>query len=142
MTKLCVCIDGSECSLRALEHALHRAKECPSTTLLLITAHPEPVVYGEIAVYVTPERMAELQRLHSAGILKPAEEIARMAGVAFTTEIAVGDIAQTLAWRAEQLDCDEIIMGTRGMSAIGNLVLGSVATKVVHLAAMPVTLVK
>lgn len=142
MTKLCVCIDGSECSIRALEHALKRAKECPSTTLLLMTAHPEPVVYGEIEVYVTRERMAELQRLHSSDILKPAEEMARKAGATFATEIAVGDIAPTLAWRAEELNCDEIIMGTRGMSAIGNLVLGSVATKVVHLAAMPVMLVK
>jgi nucleotide-binding universal stress UspA family protein len=33
-------------------------------------------------------------------------------------------------------------MGTRGMSAIGNLFLGSVTTKVVHLANVPVTLVK
>jgi len=74
VAKLCVCIDGSECALHVLEHALHRAKECPSTTLLLMTAQAEPVVYGEIAVYVTRERMAELQRLHSADILKPAEE--------------------------------------------------------------------
>jgi len=68
--------------------------------------------------------------------------MARKAGATFTGEIAVGDIAPTLAWRAEELQCDEIIMGTRGMSAIRNLVLGSMATKVVHLAAMPVTLVK
>ena len=47
-----------------------------------------------------------------------------------------------LAKRAEELGCDEIIMGTRGMGAIGNLVMGSVATKVVHLAGIPVTLVK
>jgi nucleotide-binding universal stress UspA family protein len=33
-------------------------------------------------------------------------------------------------------------MGTRGMGAIGNLVLGSVATKVIHLTEVPVTLVK
>jgi nucleotide-binding universal stress UspA family protein len=33
-------------------------------------------------------------------------------------------------------------MGTRGMGAIGNVFLGSIATKVVHLASVPVTLVK
>ena len=142
MAKLCVCIDGSESSLNALEHALHRTKECSSTSLHLITVHPEPVLYGEIAVYVTRERMAELQRLHSADILRPAEELAKKAGVTFTTEILVGDIAPMLAKRAEELGCDEIIMGTRGMGAIGNLVMGSVATKVVHLASIPVTLVK
>ena len=33
-------------------------------------------------------------------------------------------------------------MGTRGMGAVAGLVMGSVAQKVVHLAAVPVTLVK
>jgi nucleotide-binding universal stress UspA family protein len=32
-------------------------------------------------------------------------------------------------------------MGTRGMTAIANLVLGSVATKVLHLTQVPVVLV-
>ena len=44
--------------------------------------------------------------------------------------------------RPEELNCDGIVMGTRGMGAIGNLVMGSVATKVVHLTKLPVTLVK
>ena len=33
-------------------------------------------------------------------------------------------------------------MGTRGMGPVKSLVLGSVATKVIHLAGAPVTLVK
>ncbi|MFN5167526.1 MAG: universal stress protein [Pseudomonadota bacterium] len=37
---------------------------------------------------------------------------------------------------------DGIVMGSRGMGALGNLAFGSVATKVVHLADVPVTLVK
>lgn len=50
--------------------------------------------------------------------------------------------AQHIAEFASENACDEIIMGTRGMGAVGNLVLGSVATKVVHLATVPVTLVR
>ena len=37
---------------------------------------------------------------------------------------------------------DPIMMGTRGMGALGKLLLGSTANKVVHLAEVPVTLVK
>jgi nucleotide-binding universal stress UspA family protein len=142
MARLFVCLDGSESSVHALEHAIKRAKEDTASTLHLVTALPKPVVYGEIEVYVTQERMAELQRQHGEDLLKPAQELAEKSGVGFTSEILVGDIAPALAKRAAELQCDEIVMGTRGMSAIGNLVMGSVATKVVHWAVVPVTLVK
>ena len=37
-------------------------------------------------------------------------------------------------------NCSQIVMGTRGMSAIANLVIGSTANQIVHLAEVPVTL--
>jgi nucleotide-binding universal stress UspA family protein len=37
---------------------------------------------------------------------------------------------------------DAIVMGTRGLGVVGGLVLGSIASKVVHLVKVPVTLVK
>ncbi|MDP1900390.1 MAG: universal stress protein [Rubrivivax sp.] len=53
-----------------------------------------------------------------------------------------GSLLLPLARRADELGCDGIVMGTRGMTAIGSVVMGSVATKVVHAANVPVTLVK
>jgi nucleotide-binding universal stress UspA family protein len=44
-----------------------------------------------------------------------------------------------LAW---ELGCDLIVMGTHGMGSIAGLALGSVASKVIHLAGVPVTVVK
>ena len=43
---------------------------------------------------------------------------------------------------ARKLGCDSIVMGCRGMGAIKSLILGSTATKVIHLATVPVTIVK
>lgn len=142
MRKLLVPIDGSDNATRALKYALDLASHDKSIVLHLLTVHPEPIVYGEIQVYVTQEKMEELQKKHSEDILRPADETARAAGVNYTSEILIGDIAPTIAERAESLHCDGIVMGTRGMGAVGNLVMGSVATKVVHLAKCPVTLVK
>jgi nucleotide-binding universal stress UspA family protein len=51
-------------------------------------------------------------------------------------------VARSIVERAHELGCTHIVMGTRGMSLLGNLVLGSVATKVIHAARCPVTLVK
>jgi len=50
--------------------------------------------------------------------------------------------SKTIVDYAKANKCDHIIMGTRGMGAFGNLVLGSTANQVVHLAEIPVTLVK
>ena len=142
MRDLLVPIDGSENSVRALQHALKMAKANGTTRLHLLTVHPEPVVYGEIQVYVSSEKMKELQDLHSKDLLQPAIEAATAAGVPFESEIMIGDPAATISRRADELGCDGIVMGTRGMGAIGNLMMGSIATKVVHLTRVPVTLVK
>ena len=50
--------------------------------------------------------------------------------------------AQEIAALAASGGFNLIIMGTRGISALGNLLLGSTATQVVHLSSVPVTLVK
>ena len=142
MHKLLIPIDGSDNSMRALRYALRIAKEIGPMQLHLLTVHPEPAIYGEIQVYVSADKMKELQDLHSKDLQRSAIEAADTAGVAFQSEIATGDPAVTIARRANELGCDAIVMGTRGMSAIGNLIMGSIATKVVHLAEMPVTLVK
>ncbi|MBL8386260.1 MAG: universal stress protein [Burkholderiales bacterium] len=142
MHKLLIPLDGSDNALRAVRYAIGLARSNGPITVHLVSAHEEPEIYGEIAVYVTRERMAELQQKHSEAAFATAEKLLADAGVAFSREIVTGHIAEAIAQSAERAGCDGIVMGTRGMSAIGNLVMGSVANKVVHLARVPVTLVK
>lgn len=141
MTKLLVPVDGSENAMRALRHAIALVKP-NGGSIHVVTAHEEPIIFGEVAVYVSREKIAELQRKQSEGPLSRAVQALEGAGVAHSREILEGPIAQTIARRADDLGCDGIVMGTRGMTALGGLLLGSVATKVVHAANVPVTLVK
>ena len=101
-----------------------------------------PLGWKPVKMQLVWERMLELQRKQSDSVLAPAQEKAHAAAVSCSAEIEQGDAAAVIARRADALGCNGIVMGTRGMSAIGNLLLGSVATKVVHLANVPVTLVK
>lgn len=142
MHKVLVPFDSSESAVRAVRYAIALAEQNGPISIDLVTVHEDPVIYGEIAVYVSPERMRQLQHQHCEAVIAPAEELLKKAGVPYTTEILVGRIAETIARRADELGCDSIVMGTHGLTAIGNLVMGSVATKVIHLATMPVTLVK
>lgn len=134
--------DGSDCALRSLRHAISLALDARASSIHVVTAHEQPYIFGEIEVYVSNEKMAEMQRVHSESLLAPAVTLLREAGVAFTTEVLVGHIAQAIAHRADELGCAGIVMGTRGKTAIGNLILGSVANQVVHFANVPVTLIK
>lgn len=56
--------------------------------------------------------------------------------------VVVGEPASSIAAHVERHGADAVIMGTRGLGTLGGLVLGSVATKVIHLVTPPVTLVK
>lgn len=142
MYKILVPLDGSECALRALVFALERTREVAGASLHVLTVHPEPWVYGQTAVYLGKERMEQLAAQRDAQVLSGAEEMLARSGASYVTEALEGDPAEVIARRASETDCSCIIMGTRGMGRVANLVLGSVATKVVHLSALPVTLVK
>jgi nucleotide-binding universal stress UspA family protein len=142
MQKILVPIDGSACAMRALGYAIKLAKEHGPAELHLVTVYPEPVIYGEIQVYISQDRMKELQRKHCEDVLRPAVEEAAKAGVIFTSEMLTGETASEIVRRTGELGCDCIVMGTHGRGAIGALVMGSIAAKVVHLSEVPVTLVK
>lgn len=140
--KIFVPFDGSGCALRALEHALALARRIEDCSVHVAHAHEAALIYGEIAVYVPRAKMEKLQREHSEELLARAEPILKAAGLAYETEILIGPIAQVLAERADGLRCDAIVMGSHGLTALGSLLMGSIAAKIVHLSRTPVTLVK
>ena len=80
-------------------------------SIVLIHAHEEPLIYGEIAVYVPRPKMAELQRQHSEDMLVAAKAKVKDTGIPYTVEVLVGPIAQTIAEHAEHIGCDAIVMG-------------------------------
>ncbi len=52
------------------------------------------------------------------------------------------DAASTITEFADSHGCTQIVIGTRGHSGLTGTLLGSVAMKVVHLAKVPVLLVR
>ena len=59
-----------------------------------------------------------------------------------TTHVHVGQTAEVIARLAGELECDLIVMGSHGRSGLAGLIMGSVASRVLHLAPCPVLLVK
>lgn len=142
MKDFLVAVDASGAALRALHAAVALAKPLPDASIHLVHAHEEPRVYGEIALYMAPEKMRELQRKQSAAILDRAEAELKGAGVRYTREVLEGPIGRTIAEHAERRGCDAIVMGRHGESALGDLLMGSVAQRVLHASRLPVLLVR
>ena len=143
MKKLLVPVDNSPNALRALDYAISLARgEHSPIELHIVTAHESAFDNPRALAYFPKEKLDRMLQEQCESILRPAVEKVEAAGVRFTSEILVGSIPQAIVDRAEALGCEGIVMGTRGMGAVGNLVLGSVATKVIHLTKFPVTLVK
>lgn len=74
--------------------------------------------------------------------MRPACQILDHAGISYTVQCRVGAAAGQIAEQVHESDCDSVVMGTRGMGLIANVLIGSVASRVVHLVHVPVTLVK
>lgn len=141
MLTLLVPVDGSKNSLRAVKYAAAQSKHCP-VTLHIVNVEPPLDDYGMVRAYISRQRHDKAVMARAARILARATSQVRPARVRCKTRAVIGDAPAVIANLARRLRCDAIVMGTRGMTLLGNLVLGSVASKVVHLSTVPVTLVK
>jgi nucleotide-binding universal stress UspA family protein len=141
MNTMLVPVDGSKNAQHATDHAIAQAKRIRGEVHLL-NVQLLPDTYRTVDEFLAVAANRELTTRRAKAVLKPCIARLKRARVPHDTHIIYGDIAPTIASAAIRLKCDSIIMGTRGLGPISNLLLGSVATKVIHLAKMPVTLVK
>ncbi|MCC7418157.1 MAG: universal stress protein [Acidobacteria bacterium] len=142
MSKLLLPIDGSECCLRAVDYVIglvRRAQTPPEVHIL--TVHP-PIPYANVASAVGHDTLNRFYREEGEATLKASRERLDAAGVQYRPHISVGDPADIISRFVAEQKIDQIVMGTRGLGAVTNLLLGSVASKVIHLVSTPITLVK
>ena len=140
--RILIATDFSPVSEAALEEAARLARES-GATLCVLHVYENPAVvavpyvpaesYLESLVAARTQAESRMRRLLSRGALRDLPVRAVVAKGLPGTQIVETAIRER---------SDLIVMGTRGMSAISNLVMGSVATKVIHLTKLPVTLVK
>lgn len=143
MPTILLAVDGSVHSQRAARTLIRNAAwyRAPVQVLLLNVHLPVPEVRG-LHQLVTREALLRFYKDEGDAALKTCKRLLDRAKVPYRAEVDVGPIAETIAKRAKQARCDMIYMGTRGMTAVESLLLGSVAIKVLHLSTVPVVLVR
>lgn len=133
MKTIVLALDGSEGSARATPVAVSMAKEQHAR---LVVAHVDERI---VAKGDMPSLRADEEELYE-GIQSDVEKIASD-GIDASAErrsVVMGGPAQAIAEIADENDADMIVVGTRGRSQVSGLLLGSVTTRLLHIAKRPV----
>jgi len=132
--------DFSHHSQRAVRVAAAWAAQLRAKVTLLHAV--EPVIYPEFyAVDLLPDDVVGRLRARSEEALSAAAA-ELLSGVESGSVVKVGRAGDTIVAEATPDDYDLIIMGTRGLSAIEHLLLGSVAENVLERSRVPMLAVR
>lgn len=141
--KILLATDGSESAMRAtrrLIETLRHYREPPFIEVL--TVHlPVPNV-PHLSTIVPKSAIDQYYADESGEMLKPVCSTLDDADIRHQSKARIGAIAENIVAESKDGGFDCIWMGTHGRTAIGNMVLGSTATKVLHLADVPVVMVR
>ena len=146
MKRIVAAVDLSEPSLRAADLAADLASRYDAELVLLTVGRDIGAPDPGMQAYAQLEHIREpISTLHVEALresLAGTCERATAAGARHVTaEVAVGEPADEILAFAKAEQADLIVVGSRGHGRLAGLLLGSVAQKVVALAACPVVVV-
>jgi len=126
--KILVPIDGSDAARKALEYAIDLAKQTEASLILLNVIDPPSPLY--IALLGNLEN--NIRQIAEAYVAE-AEGLCNSQGVESQKIIRTGHPVDEIIKAAEELHADLIVMGSRGKSALGSALVGSVTMGVVYM---------
>lgn len=138
-------IDGSELAERALEYVRKVTTKNSKITLLTAIDVPE---YTMVPFYPMPAPYDGISDVLDSQVIPQTEEYLekvaaslRHEGYMVHTEAVIGEAANVIVERAEELKVDAIVMSTHGRSGISRWLLGSIAQKVLSAGICPVFII-
>jgi len=139
-SKILVAFDGSDQSKKAMEFALQLTKTYSSQLEVIHVYNYPRFILGE-AILPVPSYLLKEQQDYTKLVLDEANQwIESVSGAKVT--LLHGLPAKTIIDFAEENNCELIIIGSRGLGGISEIVLGSVSHNVVQHSKIPVLIIK
>ena len=136
--------DGSAHADRAVAYLIGQIQQggLLSDACAVHLLNVQPHLPSRISQGMSAEDLHEYYQSHSNSALVTALAQLQHAGISSTVHSRVGAPAASIVACAKELDCQSIIIGSHGAGLTLGSLLGSVASEVVKLSELPVTLVK
>lgn len=131
-------VDGSENSIRALAEAIKIATCSQNCSVQLVTVVDFSKSKDEI-LHTHGKEELELVRKQK---LIPAEKMLQEKNISYTIQELHGEAGPTIVKYANQNSFDLVVIGSRGLNVLQEMVLGSVSHKIAKRVKCPVLIVK
>lgn len=139
--RILVPVDGSGHALRAVQSAQWLASQGAANGTRITLLHVSPVLaFNDAALGV--DNLDDRQEEEGHRVLQEAEQTLQGTGILFETEYMTGPPAKTICAKAREGQYDLIVMGSRGLNLLSEILVGSVSHYVVQHAHCPVLIVK
>jgi nucleotide-binding universal stress UspA family protein len=125
--QILLAVDESRRSVPVVEKAIEMARTFEAK-VFLVYVHPKVLDLGQPYYQQVLNKYIE----HAEHTVAPHKARLKQNGLEFEVLILEGDPAEMINETARVQKCDLIVMGTRGLSNIQGLTLGSVSNKVLH----------
>lgn len=136
--KILLAADGSDNSVRAAEQAANIASLSDDATVEIVYVMDYSKSKREVLHSQSSETLEQDRRKN----LWPIEVLLREANVTYKLTMLHGDPGPTLVEYVNKMSCSMLIIGSRGLNTLQEMVLGSVSHKVAKRVNCPVLIVK
>ena len=139
--KILIAVDGSEHTKKMLAY-LAAHDEWRSEAQTYTVMHTVLAVPPRAASYIDSTSIKDYYEAEAQKVFKSIKTFLSKAGIEADYVYKVGHPANEIANLAAKGKYDLVMLGSSGHGALGNLVMGSVATKMLALSTVPVLLVR
>ena len=143
--KVLVALDGSDHAAKALDMAVKLVQRCDAELVLFHAVQLVPFRsdYDLRVVESARDVFRKIGREQAESIMQEAERAARDGGATKTVQvIGEGDPVKAMLKTVRDTGVDLVIVGTRGLTGLREIAMGSVAHKMSVAAPCPVLIVK
>ena len=140
MLKVLVPVNGSECSLKAVDEAIRTAKANDNAIIQLVNV--QPLFPLHVSRFLSNGQTENIRIERARLALAEAQRRVEAAGLRCSVHMLRGRIVPSITTYAMQAGVDQIVIGTSPVRGVGRLFRESIADGLIEKSTVPVDVVR